>query len=74
MSAARKLTPWFPGSVKPARVGLYETEEPTGERWFNLFDGYDWHYGNEACVMPRGRGVLPSRFLRRWRGLRAMED
>ncbi len=66
-----KLTDWFPGDVKPARPGVYETKEPDGTIWFNEFDGVDWFYGNHACVPSKSRTVLPGELLISWRGLAA---
>lgn len=51
---SEKLTPWFPGSVKPARPGLYEVGHAwamhrnsrnflTGHRRF--FNGKHWRAG-----------------------------
>lgn len=64
-----EMTDWFPGDVKPVRPGVYETKEPDGSIWFNEFDGFDWFYGNHACVPSKSRTVLPSERLISWRGL-----
>ena len=47
-------TPWFPGTVKPVRVGLYEVEDCgwvyldyfDGEYWRDVETGYRWNYQN----------------------------
>ena len=37
-----KLTPWFPGTVKPVRVGVYERLYNT-QTFYCLWDGEYWH-------------------------------
>lgn len=63
-----KKTPWFPGDVKPVRVGWYQREYTgTGDvidtpDWF---DGEKWYLG-----MRGGKSTLPAFTQgRRWRGL-----
>lgn len=45
---SKKLTPWFPGDVKPVRPGIYNVscrdEWQTGE-WYAKFDGDGWLWG-----------------------------
>jgi len=65
----QKLTNWYPANIKPVRKGVYQTMEPDGTMFFNLFDGENWHYGNFACEMPRSLCVLPARLLTQWRGI-----
>ena len=38
-----KLTPWFPGTVKPARVGVYEREYGQDDFLYCRWDGKYWH-------------------------------
>lgn len=64
-----EFTPWFPAHVKPVRKGLYQTQQPDGTQFYNLFDGENWRYGNFACEMPKSRARLPSYLLAKWRGL-----
>lgn len=45
-----KLTEWFPGDVKPVRVGVYERSWENGEKFdypYYFWDGKQW----------RGQGV-----------------
>ena len=43
--AKQKLTDWFPGSVKPARKGVYEFQNLiSGRALFARFDGKNWRY------------------------------
>lgn len=42
-----KKTPWFDGSVKPVRVGVYERTFGSGETHFSKWDGKRWNqFGN----------------------------
>lgn len=51
-------TPWFPGDVKPARVGVYQTRIRRGNRYHDVFqcwDGkvwgaYDTSAARAACL------------------------
>jgi hypothetical protein len=56
MSTEQQLTPWFDGSVKPVRKGVYER---FGEGWglsdFALWDGRRWMCGHET---PEGADSL----------------
>ena len=40
-----KLTPWFPGTVKPVRVGVYERQYSLmrSERLYCHWDGKYWY-------------------------------
>ncbi len=69
---AKRLTPWFPGDVKPARKGVYERKYPhttTLVATFCLWNGRRWFFGNGTLgdagyeVMPSAAQSLP------WRGL-----
>ena len=38
-----KKTAWFPGDVKPVRVGVYQQKDWTGRRiGYQRWDGFDW--------------------------------
>lgn len=41
-----KLTPWFPASVKPVHVGVYEVEDgiEDNEVWYSHWDGKKFNY------------------------------
>jgi hypothetical protein len=42
-----KLTPWFPQSIEPVHVGVYETKwAGTEGGWFNKWDGLKWCRGH----------------------------
>lgn len=67
---AAKLTPWFPGSVKPFHVGVYETRREQNDcSFFSKWDGKQWLID---CRMPeqakskRGRSAFQDR---EWRGV-----
>lgn len=43
---SKKLTPWFPASITPERVGVYEIyNETLGGVCFSYFDGTFWRGG-----------------------------
>ena len=49
-----KLTPWFPNSIKPVRVGVYEIRNPwpvknPGKTTFRYWNGQAWGL---ACSLP----------------------
>lgn len=46
--ALPKLTPWFSQTVKPARIGLYETRMPYCEPKFRVWDGRIWRFQSGA--------------------------
>lgn len=57
-----KTTPWYPGTVKPVRVGYYERvgySSLTKDFW----NGNSWRYGSDIsmrCIYQNGK---------EWRGL-----
>lgn len=61
-----KLTDWFPGDVKPVRVGVYQTNSHRFQYW----NGQWWGF-----FMPNPEAALKFRSsksasqARRWRGL-----
>lgn len=67
--AKAKLTPWFPGYVKPARMGVYE-RQIEGRIVFSYWDGGYWgpsQYDKDEAYYFRG---LHSWFQTHpWRGL-----
>jgi hypothetical protein len=67
---SKKLTPWFPGSVKPVRKGYYERDwNGDGNSWRvapDYWTGTAWRDAYSVCLMEKvSRSVqnLP------WRGL-----
>ena len=65
-----KLTPWFSGDVKPARIGVYERAYGNAKRRFNFYDGHCWMFGGDSPAgadfyrsLESRAGPLP------WRGL-----
>lgn len=75
----KKMTPWFPGNVKPVRPGVYNVScRSSGQtgNWYGRFDGNRW-YGNwgdspsdpimwpmRRCWKPAHEGTPTT-----WRGL-----
>ena len=43
-----KLTPWFPGTVKPVRVGVYERKYRNGWRAYCSWTGKAWSSPSSA--------------------------
>ena len=39
-----KKTDWFPGDVKPVRVGVYEQKNPIGQLGYQRWDGSSWYF------------------------------
>lgn len=66
---AEKLTPWFPGDVKPVYEGVYPRDFGCLGPGFSKFDGHQWLLG---CNNPDDAAVatLPSHCQSLpWRGL-----
>ena len=43
-----KTTPWYPGTVKPVRVGVYERWYPlSNEAFFSFWTGKFWRAGTK---------------------------
>ena len=38
----KKETPWFPGSVRPVRVGIYKRRWNIGVVYYSFWNGYFW--------------------------------
>lgn len=64
----QKLTPWFPGHVKPVRPGVYQVDGNFGMGWKN-WDGSHWlafHYTSVYAVAESSISVTQDM---PWRGL-----
>lgn len=69
-----KLTPWFPKSVKPVHVGVYEIGEPySGYRcggYFRYWDGRNWHgFQSDPYWALRNKDIISRHAYAEWRGL-----
>lgn len=63
------VTPWFPGSVKPARPGVYEREWPH-KALYAEWTGYQWLRSTlTAKAAVRQREISAHQDGIRWRGL-----
>jgi hypothetical protein len=63
------LTPWFPGSMVPARVGVYQRDIFKDSTSYSRWDGQDWYAysGNpSAAALMQTVSAIHSA---RWRGL-----
>ena len=64
-----KLTPWFPPSIDPVHIGVYECGKPFGGPWFRYWDGY-WRQGDAGIREAYDLRNNPSAFVPcLWRGL-----
>jgi len=67
-----KKTPWFPGSVKPVHVGVYETKGPfLPEGWYRKWDGKRWYVGDRIPAVA-AQEIVPTHqnaVKLPWRGL-----
>lgn len=50
MSTKQKLTPWFPGSVKPVRRGLYERKNSLYGTKMGYWNGHEWRDSCLCCI------------------------
>lgn len=67
---SKKLTPWFPETVKPARKGVYETEIAGRSplRGYSLWTGKNWS-DTCACVETAAANKTHGWPSKKWRGL-----
>ena len=58
MAQRKNTTPWFPGSTKPVRVGVYLRKVSHAWELYSYWDGKKWHvnvpYPQDAALF-RGR-------------------
>jgi hypothetical protein len=65
-----RVTEWYPISVDPVRIGVYQREFLHGLVGYAWFDGEDWGtYCESADEANRWRTKLKSAMKYRWRGL-----
>ena len=65
---ADKLTPWFPGSVKPAMAGVYQRDSLA--RPYAYWTGSHWMVTeNTPALAVNGRQASQFQQGPRWRGL-----
>lgn len=72
-----KLTPWFPVSTKPVRVGVYETRDDGGPiDWFDGFsyrDGRYWFVAADTVADALAHSQISDHVSsyqsRQWRGI-----
>ena len=72
---SKKLTPWYPGHIKPVRPGVYQQrsgyEKRLGFQWWNGKKWSSWFSSAESALL-HGRNGPPAdlRFQNDpWRGL-----
>ena len=70
MSRARALTPWFAGTVKPARPGVYQRRGGNNAHTYSLWDGARWCFSAERADEAALNIGWPSLAQHKpWRGL-----
>ncbi len=72
-SEASQLTPWFPGSVKPVRRGVYQQMCGLGkDLGYQLWDGEHWHSWCDTAEQAADKDfVIPADLQNDpWRGLK----
>lgn len=64
-----KLTDWFPGDIKPIRVGIYERRYSESIN-FSKWNGEYWSFGYYSVDLANERGHYLSQYQNLpWRGL-----
>jgi glycogen debranching enzyme len=68
-----KLTPWFPGNVKPARRGVYEVNGFfSSSCWYSYWNGSWWGWLNPSpadALREKGFKTRRDQDDIKWRGL-----
>ena len=70
------VTQWFPSTVKPVHVGVYQIYARSigHELLYRYWDGNNWYFGNtsprKAATKEGVRLVVTDSFLLPWRGLK----
>ena len=52
-----ETTDWFPGDVKPVRIGVYQQRNPDGHLGYQRWDGKFW-YSWESTIDLAARATL----------------
>lgn len=70
-STPPRLTDWYPPSIKPARVGVYQRDmRGTGNGQYSHWDGMFWGgWGGSIEIAARNAGGISSVQDANWRGL-----
>lgn len=73
MSRARALTPWFAGTVKPARPGVYQRRGGNNVHTYSYWTGEYWCFSHERVDKAAMDDSYPSISQEKaWRGLAQM--
>lgn len=65
----QKLTPWFDGSVLPARRGPYLRQYDSGREYYCKWDGEDWLFPAETPKLAKSEDIKSCAQNLPWRGL-----
>jgi hypothetical protein len=70
---SKKLTPWFPEIVKPARIGVYNASICEDPRVWRYWDGANWSFNWRTGASKFDRKIAMTYRTNsnqiRWRGL-----
>lgn len=65
-----KLTRWFPGNIKPIRIGIYQRSYPTGI-YYSQWNGESWGIGFANISIAKAQSFYKSNLQElHWRGVR----
>lgn len=64
-----KLTPWFPGTVNPVRVGVYERKYNTNKTFYCHWNGEYWHAWATTPATAKDAFALSALQNLPWRGV-----
>jgi len=65
-----KYTPWFPGTMKPVREGVYQRKVSNVVKCYSYWDGEQWFLGAKTPHLAEIEPMLSmnqNRFM--WRGV-----
>ena len=65
-----KYTPWFPGTMKPVREGVYQRKVSNVVKCYSYWDGEQWFLGAKTPHLAEIEPMLSmnqNRFM--WRGI-----
>lgn len=66
-----KLTPWFPGTVKPVRKGVYQQKNGVGSLGYQYWDGKFWHGWSSTVYGAQRDNHIAAEYYQNdpWRGV-----
>lgn len=66
-----KLTPWFPGTIKPVRKGVYQQKNGTSGIGYQRWDGKFWYAWRKSPEDAKNCLIVVSTYFQNdsWRGV-----